>query len=114
VSANNTLSPSTHALPPLEHDGFLALLPVVERHAQVTFRGLPPVHREEAVAEAVAAAVAAAFQAHVGLRQRGQDPGRDFPSIMATFTTLHVKNDGQVGGQSTSKARPIVTTCPAT
>ena len=110
MNAINTLSPATNTLPPQEHDGFLALLPVVERHARVTFRGLPPVHREEAVAEAVAAA----FQAYVGLRQRGHDPVRDFPSLMATFATLHVKNDGQVGGQSTSKARPIVTTCPAT
>jgi hypothetical protein len=99
MSASNTLPPPSNVLPPQEHDGFLALLPVVERHARVTFRGLPPVHREEAVAEAVAAA----FQAYVGLRQRGHDPVRDFPSIMATFATLYVKNDRHVGGQSSSK-----------
>ena len=40
------------------HAEFLALYPVVERHARVVFRGRRHVDREEAAAEAVASAFA--------------------------------------------------------
>jgi hypothetical protein len=35
MSAINTLPPPSNVLPPQEHDGFLALPPIVERHARV-------------------------------------------------------------------------------
>jgi hypothetical protein len=84
---------------PLEHEGFLPLLPLVQRHASVTFRGLPASHREEAVAEAVAAA----FTAYLALKACGKDPVRDFPTRMAVFAVLHVKSDRHVGSKSSSK-----------
>ena len=80
------------------HDQFLTLLPIVERHARVIFRGLPAVEREEAIAEAVAAA----FTAYRRLRERGIDAVREFPSMIATYAVLHVKDDRHVGGNSSS------------
>lgn len=84
---------------PQGNEGFLPLIPLVEQHARYVFRNLPDVHREEAVAEAVAAA----FESYVSLKARGKDPVRDFPSMMATFGVLHVKDDRHVGGNSSSK-----------
>jgi hypothetical protein len=78
--------------------GFLTLLPVVERHARVMFRGRPAADREEAIAEAVAAA----FVSYVRLRARGRHPARDFPSAMAAYAVLHVQNGRHVGGPSSS------------
>jgi hypothetical protein len=80
-------------------DGFLKLMPVVERHARVVFRSLPDVDREEAVAETVAAA----FVAYRRLRERGIDPVHEFPSMMATFAVKYVRNGRHVGSRSTSK-----------
>jgi hypothetical protein len=75
------------------HDGFLPLVPIVERHAQVVFRHLPPSDREEFACEAVAAA----FLAYLSLTARGQDPFQ-FPSLLATRTVQHVQSDRHVGG----------------
>jgi hypothetical protein len=74
-------------------------MPRVERHARVVFRGRSPADREEAVAEAVATA----YVAYRRLRSRGLDPARDFPSAIATFAALHVKDGRHVGGHSSSK-----------
>jgi len=82
-----------------EHEGFLPLLPIVERHARAVFRHLPEVHLEETVAEAVAAA----FLAYVRLKLRGRDPVRDFPACMAGYAVLHVKCQRHVGGRTSSK-----------
>lgn len=79
-------------------DEFLALVPIVERHARIVFRHLPPVEREEALAEATAAALVA-FRS---LRRRGLDPVRDFPSQIATYAVLHVKDGRHVGGRCSS------------
>jgi hypothetical protein len=81
------------------HAEFLALAPVIERHARVVFRHRKPVDREEAIAESVAAA----FESYVALKARGKDPVRDFPSMMATFAVLHVKDGRHVGGRSSSQ-----------
>jgi hypothetical protein len=75
------------------HDGFLPLVPIVERHAQVVFRHLPPSEREECACEAVAAA----FLAYLSLTARGQDPFQ-FPSVLATRAAQHVQADRHVGG----------------
>jgi hypothetical protein len=81
------------------HAEFLALYPVVQRHAQVVFRGRSVTDREEATAEAVAAA----FESFVRLKERGKNPAQDFPSSMANMAALHVKDDRHVGGRSSSK-----------
>ena len=80
------------------HDDFLALSPIVERHARVVFRGLDAEAREEAVAEAVAAA----FEAHVALKARDRNPVA-FPSTLATYSVLRVKDGRHVGGRSSSR-----------
>lgn len=79
-------------------DEFLELVPIVERHSRITFRHLSVADREEATAEAVAAALVA----YRGLRARGLDPVRDFPSQIATYAVLHVKDGRHVGGRSSS------------
>ena len=90
---NSPSSPNTK-VSRLEHEDFLGLLPVVERHAKVVFRQLPAARREEAVAEAVAAA----FVSFAALKARGKDPARDFPSKMAIFAALRAGSGRQVGG----------------
>jgi len=84
---------------PLSDDDFLALLPRIETHARVVFRGLPAVDREEAIAEAVAAA----YVAYRRLRDRGIDPVREFPSMMASYAVLQVKDGRHVGSKASSK-----------
>ncbi len=79
---------------PHEHDEFLALQPIVERHNQIVFRHLPAADREEAVAEAVAAA----FASYVQLKARGRDALKQFPTALAAYAALHVKDDRHVGG----------------
>ncbi len=80
------------------HDDFLALSPLVTRHARFAFRFLGDEAREEAVAEAVAAA----FVAHVALKARGRNPAH-FPSRLAAYGVLQVKDGRRVGGSSSSR-----------
>jgi hypothetical protein len=75
------------------HRDFLLILPVVEKRAQFAFRFLPPVDREEAIAEAVAAASVS----FVSLKARGKFPAA-FPVVLASFAVLHVRNGRHVGG----------------
>jgi hypothetical protein len=56
------------------------------------------VDREKAVAEAVAAG----FSSFVRLKVRGKDPSA-FPSVLATFAALWVKNGRHVGGKASSR-----------
>ncbi len=84
---------------PQTNDEFLALKPVLERHAAIWFRNLPAVHREEAIAEALAAA----FVSFVRLKAQGKDPVRAFPSRMAAFGVLHVRSGRHVGNAASSK-----------
>ena len=78
--------------PPSINDVFLRLKPVVERHAQVVFRHLAWVDREEAMAEAVAGA----FQSYLSLLRRGKDPFK-FPRMIAARAVQHVLNGRRVG-----------------
>src|SRR5689334_2718075 len=80
------------------HRDFLDVLPTVERHARFTFRKCNAVEREEAIAEAVAAA----FVSFAELKSRGKNAAM-FPSQLATFAALHVKDDRHVGGRRTSR-----------
>lgn len=84
--------------PDKSHDGFLALVPIVERHGRVVFRAMPVTDREEAIAEAVAAA----FVAYRRLRARGIDPVRRFPTMMATYAVLYAKCGRHVGSRASS------------
>ena len=58
--------------------GFLTVMPAVQTHAQIMFRHLPLVHREEAVQEAIASAVLAyrrlAAQGHLNVRTPALSP----------------------------------------
>jgi hypothetical protein len=84
--------------PATVQQGFLGLLPCVERHAAVVFRGLPASDREEMIAESRAAA----YMSYVRLRQRRKDPHR-FPSAMATRAAQHAKSGRLVGGHVNSR-----------
>src|SRR5271154_1235245 len=96
---------ATTVLPPTSKprsyhpDDFLPLMTVVQKHASVVFRGLPQVEREEAIAEAVAAA----YVAYRRLCERGIDPVREFPSMMATFAVRQVKDGRHVGSRMSSR-----------
>jgi hypothetical protein len=93
-------SPTVRTKPRSYHpDDFLPLMTVVQRHASVVFRGLPQVEREEAIAEAVASA----FVAYRRLCDRGIDPVREFPSMMATFAVRQVRDGRHVGSRMSSK-----------
>ena len=70
------------------HNDFIPLKAVVERHAHIVFRNSPPGDREEAAA----AAIAFAFASFVNLKARGQDPVRSFPSMMARYAVLCVRD----------------------
>jgi hypothetical protein len=80
---------------------FLELIPIVERQVRFAFRGRSAADREEAAAEAVAAA----YASYVGLKSRGKDPVRDFPTALAAYAVLHVKAGRLMGsGNSTTDA----------
>ena len=84
--------------PPSVNDGFLRLKPVIERHAQMVFRHLAWVDREEAIAEAVAGA----FQSYLSLLRRGKDPFK-FPRMVAVRAVQHVLNGRRVGTRCNSR-----------
>ena len=77
--------------------GFMRLMPAIQVHANITFRRLRPVHREEAVAEATAAALvayrrlAAQGRLHVA-----------HPSTLALRAVQRVRGGRHVGGHQDS------------
>jgi hypothetical protein len=89
----STMSTSAHP-----HAGFLKLLPAIECHANVVFRGHASAEREEATA----VAVAAAFAGYVCLAAQGNNPERDFASGLVTYAVLHAKSGRQVGSRSST------------
>lgn len=99
--ATNVVSPTSVPTTPrsFHPDDFLPLMTVVQRHAAVVFHSLPEVEKEEAIAEAVAAA----YVAYRRLCDRGIDGAKEFPSVLATYAALHVKDDRHVGGRRSSK-----------
>jgi hypothetical protein len=66
----------------------------IEKHAQVAFRHLPAVEREDAVAEAIAAG----FTSFIRLKAKGRDPSAH-PSTLAEYAVLHVKSARHVGSK---------------
>ncbi len=71
---------------PRWHDGFVAMLPTIQRHARIAFRHLDKEAREEAVAEVVAHAVVA----YVALVQRGA-VNLAYPTVLAAHGIKRVK-----------------------
>lgn len=81
------------------------ILPAVRTHAYMTFRGLNPEAREEAVAEAMASA----YVAYLSLVRRGR-AHLAFASTMARFAVNFVRNGRHVGGKDNCKEllnRPV-------
>src|SRR5215469_11837317 len=78
---------------------FLALLPRIELHARITFRGVCcPGRRADAIAEAVALA----WKWHVRLAERGKDV-RQFPAAFAALAARAVRSGRRACGQEKSK-----------
>jgi len=74
--------------------GSLAVMPAVQTHAQIAFRNLRPVEREERIAEAVASSCVAyqrlAAQGKLGVAR---------PSMLAQYAVCHVRSGRHVGGR---------------
>jgi hypothetical protein len=83
----------------LLHAAFLSILPRIELHAQVYFRGLKCPHRK---AEAVQETLALAWKAFVRLTERGKDP-LTFPATFARFAARAVKCGRRLCGQEKAK-----------
>jgi hypothetical protein len=82
---------------PLEllHAAFLTILPRIQRHAEVYFRGLRCPHRRQ---EAVQETLALACKWFVRLAERGKDP-LTFPVVFASYAARAVKCGRRVCGQ---------------
>jgi len=79
---------------PAWHAAFLKMLPKIQRHAWIAFRGLPPESRQEMVEEAVANALVAFAR----LVERGkQHMAR--PSPLARYAVSQVRVGRRVGGR---------------
>jgi hypothetical protein len=77
---------------------FLAILPQIERQAQVYFRYLDAERKEEATAEMVALS----WRWFLRLVERGKDP-LAFPVVLAHYAARHVKCGRRLCGQETGK-----------
>jgi hypothetical protein len=79
-------------------NNFTAILPAIEKHAKIRFRGIPAAHRADAVAESIAAACV-----HY---QRLAAQGRlhqAFVSSLADHAARHAAQHRQVGGKQSSR-----------
>jgi hypothetical protein len=77
------------------HAAFLTILPRIERHAEVYFRGLRCPHRRQ---EAIQETLALAWKWFVRLVERGKDP-LTFPAVFANYAARAVKCGRRVCGQ---------------
>jgi hypothetical protein len=81
------------------HAAFLSILPRIELHARVYFRGLRcPQRRDDAVQETVAIS----WRWFVRLVERGKDP-LSFPVVLASYAARAVKCGRRVCGQERGK-----------
>jgi hypothetical protein len=94
-----TASPSP--LAPL-HARFLSLLPRIEQHGRIYFRGLKCPHRK---AEALAEVRALAWQWFLRVAQQGRDAG-EFVTALATFAARAVNSGRRLCGME--KARDVL------
>jgi hypothetical protein len=98
MNAPYTPSPTPDAL----HAAFLTILPRIQLHGQVSFRGLKcPETRSEAVAETVALA----WKWFTRMAARGKD-ATQFPAALATFAARAVQSGRRLCGQE--KARDVL------
>ena len=81
------------------HAAFLTILPRIELHALVYFRGLRCPHRKD---DAVAETVALAWRWFVRLVERGKDP-LTFPTVLAAYAARAVKCGRRLCGQRSGK-----------
>jgi hypothetical protein len=95
MNAPYTPSPTPGAL----HAAFLSILPRIQLHGEVYFRGLKcPESRAEAVAETVALA----WRWFVRMAATGKD-ATQFPAALATFAVRAVQSGRRLCGQEKSK-----------
>ena len=78
---------------------FLSILPRIERHARVYFRGLRCPHRKD---DAVAETVALTWRWFVRLVERGKDP-LSFPTVLAAYAARAVRCGRRLCGQGSGK-----------
>lgn len=79
---------------PRWHQAFLAMMPIIETHARISFRHLDPEARQEAVQECIANAMVA----YVRLIQlRKVDLA--YPTVLARYAVAQVKDGRKVGGK---------------
>jgi hypothetical protein len=78
---------------------FLSILPRVELHAQIYFRGLKCPHRK---ADAVQETLAIAWKWFVRLAEKGKDP-LTFPAVFASYAARAVKCGRRLCGQEKGK-----------
>src|SRR5262249_61483379 len=86
--------PSSSSLPSALHASFLAILPQLQRHGRIYFRGA----RSDRRADLVAEMVALAWKWFVRLAERGKDPTR-FAVMLASYAAKAVKSGRRVTGQ---------------
>jgi hypothetical protein len=82
--------------------GFLALLPRIERHGRVYFRGVKCPHTK---GDFLAEMAALAWRWYVRLAERGTDAAR-FPSALASYAARAVRSGRRLSGQE--KARDVL------
>jgi hypothetical protein len=98
LPAHSSSTPHALTLDDVRH-AFLAVLPRVELHARIQFRGVRCPHRKE---DAVSEAVALAWAWFLQLVRRGKDP-LDFISTLATYAASHVRVGRRLCGQERSR-----------
>ena len=86
--------PSSSTPPTALHASFLAILPQVQRHGRIYFRGA----RSDRKADLVAEMVALAWKWFIRLAERGKDPTL-FASMLASYAAKAVKCGRRVTGQ---------------
>jgi hypothetical protein len=85
--------------PDAAHAGFLSLLPRIELHGRVYFRGIESAELQE---ELIAEMVALCWQWFLRLLQQGKDP-HQFPSALATYAARAVHSGRKLCGQEPAK-----------
>ena len=87
--------------PPIAHlhAAFLSILPRIERHARLYFRGLPCPQRQD---DAVQETLSLAWRWFVRLVERGKDP-TTFPTVLAAYAARAVRCGRRLCGQGNGK-----------
>src|SRR6516164_2478638 len=88
-------SQSSNVEEPIWHARFLAMMPVIQRHARISFRGAGAELREELLQ----ATIAAAFAGYARLVRHGKEDVA-FPSSLARYAAAEVRAGRRVGGHS--------------